>query len=95
MKNKLTQQLLTRSKTTSFQFLNMLPDPDVVLKKTGLHIETYRDLCSDSHLFSCMQQRISGVAARDEILQKQGINFTKEYYMKHFNLKEEDFNLKF
>lgn len=70
MKNKLTQQLVTRSKSSNFNFLNMLPDPDTILQKTGKHIESYRDLISDSHLFSTMQQRISGITSLKWELQK-------------------------
>ncbi len=34
------------------------------------------------------------LADRDKVLSDQGVRFTKEYYMKNYNLKESDFELK-
>ena len=34
------------------------------------------------------------LADRDKVLTEQGVNFTKEYYMESYNLKEGDFDLR-
>ena len=60
-KQKLSKNLLTRTSSNLFSFLNMLPDPDTVATKATLKISDYRDLLSDAHLYSTVQQRFSSV----------------------------------
>lgn len=46
-------------------FLNILPDPDPVLRKQGKSISVYKELTSDSHLFSVMGSRRAGVRSKE------------------------------
>jgi len=46
-------------------FLKILPDPDIVLRKQGKDISVYKELTSDSHLFSVMGSRRSGVRSQE------------------------------
>lgn len=46
-------------------FLKILPDPDPVLRKQGKAISIYKELTSDSHLFSVMGSRRSGVRSQE------------------------------
>ncbi len=39
------------------------------------------------------QQVVEESAERDKILKEMGVNFTKEYFMKRYNLTEADFTL--
>ncbi len=64
MKNQkyLTKEILTRDIQNSFyKYLDILPNPDKILSRTGKTIETYRELKNDAHLWSCIQSRKSGV----------------------------------
>ncbi|MCA0447648.1 MAG: DUF935 domain-containing protein [Bacteroidetes bacterium] len=57
-----TSALATRQNNPyDFSLLGYLPDPDPVLKKIGKDISVYRELLSDSHVFSTVQQRKAGV----------------------------------
>jgi len=51
-------------------YWNMLPDPDPILRKIGKDITTYRELITDPHLFSTIQQRKSGVLSLNWELQQ-------------------------
>lgn len=51
-------------------YWNMLPDPDPILRKRGLDITTYRELLTDPHLFSTIQQRKAGVLSQNWELQQ-------------------------
>lgn len=58
----LTKEILTRDIQNSFyKYLDILPNPDTILQRTGKTIETYRQLKNDAHLWSCIQSRKSGV----------------------------------
>lgn len=52
-------------------YWNMLPDPDPILKKIGKDITVYRELLTDPHLYSTVQQRKAGTLAMDWELQIQ------------------------
>ncbi len=54
------------------KMVQILPDPDPVLQKTGKQIETYRELTSDAHVFANMQQRKAGTLSLKWELKKQG-----------------------
>jgi phage gp29-like protein len=53
--------MATRDVTFYISFLNALPNPDPILKKTGNRIETYRDLEADWELFSAVELIHSGL----------------------------------
>jgi len=61
-----TSELATRQNNPyDFTMMGYLPDPDPVLRKLGKDISTYRELLSDGHVFSTIQQRKAGVLALD------------------------------
>ena len=63
-KHQLTKSMISRRQAKYLSKLtNMLPDPDPILQKSGKHIEAYRDITSDAHVFANMQQRVSGVTS--------------------------------
>ena len=58
----LTSEFVTRdSQNSLFRFLNILPNPDKILRNTGKTIEVYRELKNDPHVWSCIQSRKSGL----------------------------------
>ncbi|MBO6181516.1 DUF935 family protein [bacterium] len=62
IKKGLTDEIATRKRALNFYSLaNILPDPDIVLKKQGKDIRIYRELLCDPHVFACVQSRKSGV----------------------------------
>lgn len=68
----LTQEIATRQNFDKIvTYWNMLPDPDPILRKINKDITTYRELTSDPHLFSTIQQRKSGVLSLNWELQQQ------------------------
>lgn len=68
----LTQEIATRQNFEKIvTYWNMLPDPDPILRKIGKDITVYRELLTDPHLFSTVQQRKSGVLSLNWELQQQ------------------------
>ncbi len=68
----LTQEIATRQNFDKIvTYWNMLPDPDPILRKIGKDITTYRELMTDPHLFSTIQQRKAGVLSLNWELQQQ------------------------
>ena len=62
LKRKITDEIATRKRALKFYTLaNILPDPDIVLRKQGKDINIYKELLCDSHVFACIQSRKSGV----------------------------------
>ena len=62
IKQGLTEEIATRKRALNFYSLaNILPDPDIVLKKQGKDIKIYRELLCDPHVFACVQSRKAGV----------------------------------
>ena len=62
IKNKITDEIVTRKRALNFYSLvNILPDPDIVLKKQGKDIRVYKELLCDAHVFACCQSRKAGV----------------------------------
>ncbi len=60
-KQKLDKTFSTRDSFRSFgRALQALPDPDPILQATGNHIEAYRKLTTDAHVFANIQQRKAG-----------------------------------
>lgn len=68
----LTQEIATRQNFDKIvSYWNMLPDPDPILRKIGKDINVYRELLTDAHLFSTVQQRKAGVLSLNWELQQQ------------------------
>lgn len=64
--NDLLNELAIHQNVTGFtSFLKILPDPDIVLRKQGKGISVYKELTTDSHLFSVMGSRRSGVRSQE------------------------------
>jgi len=62
VKTQLSDEIATRKRSLDFSSLaNVLPDPDLVLKKQGKDIKIYKELLCDSHVFACIQSRKAGV----------------------------------
>jgi len=62
LKTSLSDEIATRKRALSFcTLINVLPDPDIVLKKQGKDIKIYKELLCDSHVFACIQSRKTGV----------------------------------
>ncbi|MBN2895040.1 MAG: DUF935 family protein [Campylobacterales bacterium] len=69
----LLSELATHQNATGFiSFLNILPDPDPVLKKQGKNLSIYKELTSDDHLFSVMGTRIAGVRSKEWAIDRGG-----------------------
>ena len=61
-KHSLTEEIATSKRALNFYSLaNILPDPDIVLRKQGKDIRIYKELLCDPHVFACTQSRKSGV----------------------------------
>ena len=61
-KKGLTEEIATRKRALNFYSLaNILPDPDIVLRKQGKDIRIYKELLCDPHVFACIQSRKAGV----------------------------------
>lgn len=62
VKSKITDEIATRKRALNFYSLaNILPDPDIVLRKQGKDISIYKELLCDPHVFACVQSRKAGV----------------------------------
>ncbi|AFH47804.1 Mu-like prophage protein GP29 [Ignavibacterium album JCM 16511] len=68
----LTQEIAIRQNFDKIvTYWNMLPDPDPILRKIGKDITVYRELLTDPHLFSAVQQRKAGVLSLNWELRQQ------------------------
>jgi len=66
LKTNLTDEIATRKRALNFYSLaNILPDPDIVLRKQGKDMKIYRELLCDPHVYACVQSRKSGVLSLD------------------------------
>jgi len=61
----LTGEIASRSRAQGVIDIGLLPDPDEVLKKLGKAIPVYRSLLTDSHVWSTVQSRKSGVLSAE------------------------------
>ena len=65
-KANLTEEIATRARALNFYSLvNILPDPDIVLRKQGKDMRIYKELLCDPHVFACVQSRKAGVLSLD------------------------------
>ncbi|WP_337872898.1 DUF935 family protein [Ignavibacterium sp.] len=75
----LTLEIATRQNFDKIVYYwNMLPDPDPILRKIGKDINVYRELLTDPHLFSTIQQRKAGVLSLNWELQQ--LNSDQSHY---------------
>lgn len=62
VKQTLSDEIATRKRALNFcSLVNVLPDPDIVLRKQGKDIKIYKELLCDAHVFACVQSRKAGV----------------------------------
>jgi phage gp29-like protein len=54
------------------KYIEALPNPDKILRKTGKTIEAYRDLKNDPHVWSCIQSRKSGILSLEYQIAQNG-----------------------
>jgi len=59
------EEIITRQRYDGVNDMDVLPDPDPVLKAAGKDISTYRQMKSDAHVWSCISSRKSGTMPRD------------------------------
>lgn len=65
-KKNLTEEIATRKRALNFYSLaNILPDPDIVLRKQGKDMRIYKELMCDPHVLACVQSRKAGVLSLD------------------------------
>ena len=78
--NVLTKEMAKRRNNFGlFSAMNVLPNPDTILRKTGKTIDAYRELLLDAHLWSCVQSRKSGVLCLDyRIVQAESTNYIQK-----------------
>lgn len=60
------------------RYMNFLPNPDKIFRKTGSSYEAYRDLKNDAHLWSCIQSRKSGVLHLDYTINSEDMTIEDE-----------------
>jgi phage gp29-like protein len=83
-----TNEIVTREKAQSFfSLFGVLPDPDPILRKLGKDAKAFKDILSDSHVFSAVQQRKSAVQSMMWEIEKdkaggRELNFVKEAFGK-------------
>lgn len=66
LKTNFTDEIATRKRALNFYSLaNILPDPDIVLRKQGKDMKIYKELLCDPHVFACVQSRKAGVLSLD------------------------------
>ena len=66
LNKKITDEIATRKRALNFYSLaNILPDPDIVLRKQGKDMRIYKELLCDPHVFACVQSRKAGVLSLD------------------------------
>jgi phage gp29-like protein len=63
--NKSELRGLARTPMSIESYLNILPNPDDVLRKAALNLSEYEKLLYDGHVYACIQSRLSGVASSD------------------------------
>lgn len=69
----LINEVATRKNAAGFSsLLNILPDPDPVLRRQGKNLSVYRELTMDDHLFSVMGTRIAGVRSKEWAIDRGG-----------------------
>ena len=89
-KKSLSEEIATRQRSLNFYSLcNILPDPDIVLRKQGKDIKIYRELLCDPHVIACVQSRKAGVLSLEWEIAR-GINKDKNIELLSNLLKKLD-----
>ncbi len=89
-KKSLADEIATRQRSLNFYSLcNILPDPDIVLRKQGKDIKIYRELLCDPHVTACVQSRKAGVLSLEWEIAR-GINKDKNIELLSNLLKKLD-----
>ena len=89
-KKSLSDEIATRQRSLNFYSLcNILPDPDIVLRKQGKDIKIYRELLCDPHVTACVQSRKAGVLSLEWEIAR-GINKDKNIELLSNLLKKLD-----
>lgn len=92
IKKNISDEIATRKRALNFYSLvNILPDPDIVLKKQGKDIKVYKELLCDSHVFACTQSRKSGVLSLEWCINKLSDNDKNAEFIENL-LKHLDIN---
>lgn len=92
IKKNISDEIATRKRALNFYSLvNILPDPDIVLKKQGKDIKIYKELLCDSHVFACTQSRKSGVLSLEWCINKLSDNDKNAEFIENL-LKNLDIN---
>lgn len=69
----LPMQIATRERSwDGFAMVGWLPNPDPILKASGIDIRTYRDMRADAHVGGCIRRRKSAVLAMSGTLERAG-----------------------
>lgn len=93
VRQKITDEIATRKRALNFYSLaNILPDPDLVLRKQGKDMRVYNELLYDPHVFACVQSRKAGVLSLDWDINR-GVDKDKntqelENLLKNLNIHE-------
>lgn len=64
LRRPVTSEIVTME-TDWMRYFRILPNPDLILQKTGRGIEIYQDMKTDAHIASCMRSRKSGVLSKE------------------------------
>lgn len=89
-KKSLSDEIATRQRSLNFYSLcNILPDPDIVLRKQGKDIKIYRELLCDPHVTACVQSRKAGVLSLEWEIAR-GLNKAKNIELLSNLLKKLD-----
>lgn len=64
LRRPVTSEIVTMQ-TDWMRFFRVLPNPDLILQKTGRGLEIYQDMKTDAHIASCMRSRKSGVLSKE------------------------------
>ena len=88
MKKGITEEIATRKRALNFYSLaNILPDPDIVLKKQGKDIRIYKELLCDPHVFACIQSRKAGILSLEWEINR-GLDKAKD--AENYNYEKQD-----
>lgn len=65
IKKPMESEIAALSSDPWSSFLKVLPNPDLILQKTGRSVEVYEEMKNDAHLWACMTSRKSGVLSKN------------------------------
>ncbi|TEB09151.1 phage portal protein family protein [Pelotomaculum propionicicum] len=58
-------EIITADKLNWQIIMNMLPDPDIILQKTGKTAEVFEEMENDPHVWACLSSRKAGVLTKE------------------------------